>query len=240
MEKSRPAQHAALKFITQAVLDGKTDIVIAAPTGVGKSAIGAATALWAGSFDVADHIAGGYYAVTQKMLQDQLEHDFPRYLPQFRNRAASLKSATEYHCNKWGNCMAGRLAGTKDKTKKCLQRSPTDRTCPYLLTRASFNMADMAITNYSYLFTEHLHVGELGPRNVVICDEAHTLDKQITGFVEVLIDKDALDNWAPGVRPVPKTKSWRHPLTGSTGRNGSKASGSASPSHCRPPRSCRP
>lgn len=206
MERARASQVTAMEFIADAVGRNFRDIVIAAPTGSGKSGIGAAAALWAASYDIVGHKPGGYYLVTQKMLQDQLENDFPRFLPRFRTSAASLKSSSEYPCPKYGNCMAGSMATSaeKDKTssKKCAQR--VDKTCPYVLTRWRFDMAAVAVTNYPYLFTEHMYVGELEPRNMVIIDECHTLERQITGFIEVVVDKASLDNWAPACRPIPK------------------------------------
>lgn len=202
MEKPREAQVMALDFITDAVLKGFPNIVISAPTGIGKSGIGAATALWANSFDVAGFQAGGYYLVTQKMLQDQLENDFPRFKPQFRSGAGSLKSSSEYPCASFGNCMAGGMAALNENAKKCVQRS--EKTCSYLLARWRFDMAAVAVTNYPYLFTEHMYVGELKPRSLLVADECHTLERQITSFVEVIVDKAGLDNWAPGCRPVPE------------------------------------
>lgn len=206
LEKPRSPQVRAVEFIGDAVADGFADIVIAAPTGIGKSGIGAAAALWAGSFDCAGHKKGGYYLVTQKMLQDQLEHDFPRWVARFRTRGASLKSSSEYPCGRFGTCMVGgMMTGDPKSGKKCAQRM--DKTCPYTMAKWRFDMCDMAVTNYPYLFTEHMYLGELEPRNVLIADECHTLEKQIISFVEVLINKDTLDNWAPAARPVPKMRN---------------------------------
>lgn len=204
MPTPRAAQATALDFITKAVIDGYPDIVIAAPTGVGKSGIGMAAALWGGTFDLNGFDKGGYYLVGQKLLQDQLENDFPRFRAQFRTAAASLKSSTEYMCRRYGNCQAGSMVAKSDKTgtKKCAQRS--DRSCPYVCARGRFDMADVAVTNYPYLFTEHMYLGELGPRNLLIADECHLLEKQITGFIEVIVNRETLDNWAPGCRPIPK------------------------------------
>ena len=186
MERPRPAQIEALEFIQRAVEDGFNDITISAPTGVGKSAVGATTALWADSYDIPGYLTGGYYLVTQKMLQDQLEHDFPRYLPRFRGRAASLKSSSEYFCAKNGTCMVGGLAGQKDKAQRCPQRQV--KTCPYVSAYSSFSMSHMAITNYPYLFTEHLYVGKHGPRNIIVADECFpgdTLIETETGPVRI-------------------------------------------------------
>lgn len=203
LEKPRPAQVTAMEFIEDAVCKGYRNIVIAAPTGIGKSGIGAATGLWGASFDMAGFKPGGYYLVTQKMLQDQLEHDFPRWMTGYVSKGASLKSSSEYPCARFGNCMAGGMASGDPKSgKKCAQRS--DKTCPYVHARWRFDMADMAVTNYPYLFTEHMYVGELEPRNILIADECHTLEKQIIGFIEIVVNKETLDAWAPGCRPVPK------------------------------------
>ena len=167
----------------------------------GKSAIGAAAALWAGSFEITGHSPGGYYLVTQKMLQDQLEHDFPRWKPHLRTNGGSLKSSSEYPCDHYITCMAGGMASQSKKGEKCSQR--LDKSCPYLLAKARFGLADVAVTNYPYLFTEHLYVGEMPPRNFLVLDECHTLERQITGFIEILVNKESLDAWAPGCRPVP-------------------------------------
>lgn len=199
MEKPRQAQTTALAFIGEAVEKGCTDIVISAPTGIGKSGIGIAACLWACR---AEYDSGGYYLVTQKALQDQLEHDFPKFVPRFRNAAGSLKSSVEYPCPRFGTCMAGSLAAKSQSPQKCSRRM--EKTCPYVLARQRFNMASVAVTNYPYLFTEHMYVSELKPRSVLIADECHTLEHQIAGFIEVIVDKASLDNWAPGCRPVPE------------------------------------
>lgn len=200
---AREPQIKAMEFIQQAVEEDFADIVIAAPTGVGKSGIGACAALWANSFDMTGHVAGGYYLVTQKMLQDQLEHDFPRWLPKFRTNGGSLKSATEYPCQRFVTCAAASLAAQNSQgVQKCAQRSM--RNCPYTTAKARFDMAAMAVTNYPYLFTEHMYVGELAPRNFLIADECHTLERQITSFIEILVNKETLDAWAPICRPVPR------------------------------------
>jgi Rad3-related DNA helicase len=204
MANPRPAQVEALEFIQDAVNQGYRDIVIAAPTGVGKTGIGTAVSIWGSSFELNGYERGGYYLVTQKMLQDQLEADFPRFIAKFRTDAGSIKSSSEYGCQRYGNCMLGGMASAEgDKNgKMCSQRA--NKTCPYQLAKWRFSMSKVAVTNYPYLFTEHLYVNELPPRNIIICDECHTLERQITGFVEVVVDSEALDNWAPDCRPVPK------------------------------------
>jgi superfamily II DNA or RNA helicase len=59
MKSPREKQIKALDFIRRAHLQGYRDIIIAAPTGIGKTAIGAAIALWAQQVVVAGRIRGG-------------------------------------------------------------------------------------------------------------------------------------------------------------------------------------
>ena len=195
----RGSQVTALEFLWKAMIDGYEDIVIAAPTGCGKTALGSALCLWAACLNVQGKNPGGYYLVCQKLLQDQLERDFPSYLPRFFDKAASLKSAHEYPCQTYGTCGMG---SKMKKEQTCPQRRSVNHACPYLKQRQKFEMADLAVTNYPYLFTEHTYVGNLPPRVALVADECHVLDKQITGFIEVCINKETLGDWAPHLKPV--------------------------------------
>lgn len=204
----REPQVECLDFITKAIAKDYRDIVVAAPTGVGKTFISAATCLWAKSFEIDGYTSGGYHLVGQKLLQDQIENDFPRFLLKYRTSVGSLKSSSSYSCPSHDTCMAGGLA-TNIKTqdvseaedRKCMHRS--EGSCAYKLAYGKFCMASVAVTNYSYMFTEHLYLGELKPRNILVADEAHSVERQLLGFIEVCITQKTLENWAPGCLPVP-------------------------------------
>lgn len=200
METPRKPQEEALRFIWNATMEGYEDIVVAAPTGIGKTGIGAAFCFWSSAVHVSGWDSGGYYLVTQKMLQDQLERDFPRFQPGFFGRAANIKSATEYRCRTYGTCGMG---SKMKKDRCCRDRLPTSLRCPYLIARNQFVRSDLAVTNYPYFFTEHMFVNKLRGRNVLVADECHTLEKQITGFVELVVNADTLEAWAPHLRPLP-------------------------------------
>lgn len=194
----RSEQREALIFIDDAFYSGYNDIVISAPTGIGKSGIGIATCLWANSFTEPNFERGGYYLITQKLLQDQLEHDVCKLKPEFRAAISSLKSGSEYVCDTFSDCLIG---GTACGINRCQQRNT--KTCPYLTAKSKFDSSAVAVTNYPYLFTEHAYARKLKPRNVLIADECHSVDRQITNFTEVTIDSVTLDAWAPDCRDVP-------------------------------------
>jgi ATP-dependent DNA helicase DinG len=200
MVEPRRTQIEALEFMWQAMCGGYEDIVVSAPTGVGKTGIGTALTMWGAALHIKGYQRGGYYLVTQKMLQDQLEADFPKFQRRFCNRAASIKSATEFICPQYGNCGLG--SKMKEKETRCAKRLGNPPNCPYIQQYIRFVEADAGVTNYPYFFTEHLYVDKLKPRNVLVADECHTLEKQITSFVEVCVNHEILTNWAPSLQPV--------------------------------------
>lgn len=195
MEKSpREKQVRSLEFIGKAVDKGYTDIVVAAPTGIGKTGIGAALCFWAGQLSApGDARQGGYYLVTQKLLQDQLRADIRLYKPALRD-AMSLMSATEYECKQYKTCMTGKRM-QKDRTCAAI----IQRVCPYLYARKQFEKAVLSITNYAYFFAERTFVGSLPKRKIIVLDECHGLEKQILSFVELLVSHLTLREWAPHI-----------------------------------------
>ena len=147
LPEPRNKQVRALEFIQRALDLGYQDIILAIPTGGGKSAIGVAACLWASQNIAPNYKAGGYYLVCQKLLQDQLEHDFPRYLPQYHDKVCSLKSAIEYECPKYTTCMAG---SRMPEGLRCHERAAG--FCLYTIQKERFCRAPVAITNYPYFF----------------------------------------------------------------------------------------
>lgn len=199
MAEPREKQIRAMDFIRRAHAQGYTDIVVSAPTGIGKTGIGAGAALWAQQHIVAGKFEpGAYYLVTQKLLQDQLEDDIATFKDGFK-RGCSLKSSIEYSCRQYGTCMAGLRM---KKEKRCADAA--DNACSYRRAKANFKFLPLAVTNYPYFFTERTYVGELPPRRVLVADECHTLEKQVLGFVEININNELMEEWAPHLRPVPK------------------------------------
>lgn len=197
LKKPRVKQVTAVDYIDHKYAEGYRDIVIAAPTGSGKSAIGATACFWSQDLAVEGFDPGGYYLVTQKALQDQLQHDFGGY--QVRDpmvKCRSIKSATEYACNNFGNCQLG-----LSRNPKCALIKKA--ACTYMNARAAWNNATMSVTNYPYLFTEHAFVGKLPPRRVLVMDECHTLEKQILKFVEVSVTEESLRKWVRTIKRVP-------------------------------------
>ena len=196
LPRIRQKQEKSLDFIYRMVARGVKDIIIAAPTGTGKSAIGAAAAFWAAQqpFPLSGE-RGAYYLCTQKLLQDQLEDDIARY-PALLQNAVSLKSASEYECGHYGDCGTGMLH------KPVCSAVPTGG-CAYRRQVKRFMNASLGITNYPYFFTEHLYVGNFNARRLLIADECHTLENQLFKFVELVIGPEEIAHFLPSAKAVP-------------------------------------
>lgn len=196
---ARPAQVDALDFIERMVIDGATDIIVEAPTGIGKSAIGSTCCYWAADWPVQPlpsggaAQAGGYYLVTQKQLQNQIAEEV-RGTPEkpsvyTKREFSSLWSAASFKCDRLKTCQLGLRA----KTAQCEGRK--NKNCPYMLERARFNSAIFSLTNYPFFMTERVYVGNLAKRNILVLDECHTIEKQLLKFGEVEASDKLLREW---------------------------------------------
>lgn len=203
MAEIREKQKSALEFIERARAKSFRDIVISAPTGLGKSGIGAAVCFWAAQKAhqfVEDMAPGGYYLVTQKLLQDQLAADVREFVAHLRSMA-SLKSAVEYECPQYGDCMSG-------KQMKNERMCPLIREvrCKYQRAKIEFGRASLSVTNYPYFFSERTYVQMFKKRPVLIADECHSLESQLLGFVELTVSEATVEKFTPALQlPVLNT-----------------------------------
>ena len=163
----------------------------------GKTFISSTCCFWSQDLDI-EGASGGFVLTAQKMLQDQIENDIPRYrVHNASGRCRSLKSAIEYPCPTHGNCASGL---SSRPACKCAPNG----NCAYMRTKEAWMNATMAVTNYPYLFTEHQFCGKIAPRKVLVLDEAHAIERQILGFVEIAVNQEHIDKFTPHVKRVPK------------------------------------
>jgi Rad3-related DNA helicase len=210
-EEARGVQVRALEHFVSSVELGYRDIVLQAPTGAGKSAMLLALCQWANSITKEDAarlglkgVYGGYYLTAQKLLQDQIENDIPRYRRPYE-RVASLKSAVSYSCVKQKRgpdgvtrhltCAEG-LAGDEDARCK-------NDDCPYRLAKMAFLSSPAALTNYAYFFTERHYAGKFPARRLLAIDECHRLESEVLKFVDIRVSKSWIEKYAPSLETLP-------------------------------------
>lgn len=190
----REKQAKALDFVARAVSRDYRFIVVEAPTGLGKSAVGVAAASWAMSVPN-DGTRAAYYLVTQKLLQQQIMRDFKSYRPPFFQAGRNLTSASEYRCDQHYNCAAG-------QRNKPICSAVREGNCAYLAAKDAFINSVMGVTNYAYFFTERTFVGKFPKRRVMVLDECHTVERQILNMVELSISEPQLEETVPSLVPM--------------------------------------
>ena len=208
----RDIQKQILKEIETNIKLGFKKIVISAPTGVGKSAIGMAIAKYFGT---------GFFITKSKSLQDQYTRDFPilksvkgksnfeclKLMDEHKVDDPILAKELGHTCEK-GVCLEGTEENSEGKsiktfcTFKPLIKDVTfdtklnESTCTYYFQKYFGLISNFSVWNYSgffqlmknkSVFTEYLE------KKVSIFDEAHGIEDQIINFIGIDISNKQLD-----------------------------------------------
>lgn len=185
----RPQQDEAINFALDAFLNkGKKFVILEMSTGSGKSPTAITIAKYLAKHkDVGDtYEKGSWILTTQKILQDQYAKDFGPP----KGNCISLKSASNYNCeyfkkNKCSDSLNLLKEADPDSKfyKKCYY------TCKYKVKKRSFISSEQGITNFPYFLTETSYVGKILPRQLLVIDECHTIEDELSKFVEVIISE---------------------------------------------------
>ncbi len=179
----RPIQDAIMSKMKEYLLDdGIDNIIIEAPTGVGKSGLAVASLLSCNK---------GWLVTANKMLQSQYILEFP-WMADFRGRSNySCQNSPGKNCANAGcqNSKGGRAACSKDwgcdyhTARSRAMNSPyTTMNLSALLIHSMYKTGKD--TEYE-LRTPH-------QRPVLIIDEAHNLPEALTGVIEISISLEKL------------------------------------------------
>ena len=173
----RQQQVDVINFTLNAFInDQKRFVILNCPTGIGKSAIAITVARY---LDQAEH-GDAYVLTTQKLLQEQYVRDFG---------IKNLKSSSNYRCLHYPEQSCGESRRLLEKLSK--QLVGTDfhtcckSRCPYVAAKREFLASSLGVTNFAYFLAETMYAGSLQPRHLLVVDECHTLERQISSHVEV-------------------------------------------------------
>jgi len=188
-DEPREQQVAAINEGMQCLYDDdKKFFILDAGTGIGKSAIGITLASLLDDKMPAniDYQAGTYVLTTQKILQQQYMKDFRRRPYNLLN----LMSSTNYTCtsNKSNSCSEGQKRLKIDDKDTPMYKN-CKYNCVYKRAKENFIGGKYGITNFSYFMMETSYVGKLIPRDVLIIDEAHNIENELSKFIEVSISE---------------------------------------------------
>lgn len=182
----RKEQGTALDFIVDAIQAGKKWIICELPVGVGKSAVAIALARWvnANVKMTSDSDTGAYILTPQKILQDQYVKDFGG-----NGTLVSLKSATNYQCGYAAGSSCGesrRFLKTMEKQLKGSEyQNHCKNFCPYSQDKEAFINSPLGVTNFSYFLAETMYAKKIKPRQLLIIDEAHNAESELSKFIEI-------------------------------------------------------
>jgi Rad3-related DNA helicase len=187
--KVREQQDEAIKFAFDAFFNQKKRfVIIEMGTGGGKSPLAVTLARYfkhkvkpADSYE-----KGSWFLTTQKILQNQYVKDFGPP----KGEMASVKSASNYQCDYF----------TKNRCSDSLhllkQADPDSRffkacsfNCKYKVAKKNFIASSQSITNFPYFLTETSYVGKIKPRQLLIIDECHTIEEELSKFIEITISE---------------------------------------------------
>lgn len=191
-ETARPVQDAILNLLREYLLSDDVDnIIIEAPTGVGKSGLGVASML---SCDKA------WLVTANKMLQTQYTLEFP-WMADFRGRG-------NYHCKNYAgkNCANSPCQNSKSGRAACSK----NWECDYHIARSKAMNFPYTTMNLSALLIHSMYktgkdtefeLRTPHKRPLLIVDEAHNLPEALTGVIEISIALEKL--LKIGLRDIP-------------------------------------
>lgn len=165
----RKSQIKSIEFTLDNFKDKKY-VILECPTGSGKSAI---------AMTLAKYYNSAYIITTQKILQSQYTRDY--------KDLANLWSKKNYICTARQNmsCELGLLIN------KSVGHSPCQ--CHYEADKNKFTNDSISLTNLPYF----LHIAKYSPtfsqRRLLVIDEAHSLDSQLTDFSSLSIKRGDME-----------------------------------------------
>lgn len=181
-DEFRGNQYQILLHLQEYLLDPDVDFIVCqAATGIGKSALALALARAAKQ---------AYIATANKALQDQYVRDFEHLL-------VNLKGRANYRCNTYKppvgqkpfNCGNSPCRKTKASRAACGQAS----ACEYHAQRLRASKASVTSFNFAAALPFLNYQSALfKPRNLLVCDEAHSVWQWLTDFVAVTLNSKVL------------------------------------------------
>ena len=183
-DKPRIQQSNIINKVLKEFKNGKRYAIIDCGTGVGKSAIGLTIAESINNSSDFEGVFenGSYFLTTQKILQEQYEKDFSK-----SNGLVSLYSSSNYICK------SDNQSSCKDIQTSIRNKSNSNKydkckyNCCYKQKKKDFIEKSLGITNFSYFLTEKNYSKKIPNKKVLVIDEAHNLENELTRFIEISI-----------------------------------------------------
>jgi ATP-dependent DNA helicase DinG len=202
----RPYQREVLESIERALASNRKFIFLEAPVGFGKSAVAAALCRYLGK---------AYLLTSTKQLQDQYSSDFS-FLPVIgkSNFTCLIPTSSGQHvaCSK-GRCEVDwtldqcphyiafdqydeHKRGRHNKNSKC-EHLKDHKLCSYYEQKWDAFRSNITVANYSFFLSELRYTDDIAKRKLLVCDEAHDLEKHLVSFASYTLKRTILESYDP-------------------------------------------
>jgi ATP-dependent DNA helicase DinG len=206
----RPYQRDVLEKIESALASGKKFIILEAPVGFGKSAVAAA---------LCRHLKSAYILTSTKQLQEQYSTDFGFNMVMGKSNFTCYVPTSSGHsvaCSR-GRCQADwslsdcphylsfdqyedHLKGLCDKESKCerqFRTAASGKLCTYYKQKWDSFREKVTVGNYAFFFSELRYTEDVRERKLLVCDEAHDLEKQLVGSASFTLKASTIRQYPP-------------------------------------------
>lgn len=201
--KPRGNQVRDIDLILRTFLDdGVQTIVLSAPTGTGKSIIGAVTAEAIQLIKYPDAHAGASFLLTPtNVLAEQYHKTFQEGRSPLDTRFRTIKGASNFACEalstpeepQTAESCAIRIFQKEGMTSMI---DTFCNGCDFALQKKMRDKARHLITNYSYYFIDRMYMEMLAKRAVAVFDEAHLLNDLFTEHNAIYFSESRLKKMA--------------------------------------------
>lgn len=181
----RPGQVDAVNQILTAFVDERMqNVILSAPTGTGKSIIGAVAAESLSA--VRNNVRGSKSSislVSTNVLAKQYNATFEALANESETRYTMLKGANNYDCSALSTseedvtadaCAWWTMIQSGSEFEDVLAKHCN--SCVFLNDKRMKNTARHLTTNYSYFFIDRMYTGKFENRDLLIWDEAHLVN----------------------------------------------------------------
>ena len=103
---------------------------------------------------------------------------------------SSIKSSSNYQCtfHKRNTCQQSQqILRTTDRDSKFFKACTFN--CKYKNAKNKFLESHESVTNFPYFLTEATFSGKIVPRNLLVIDEAHNIENELSKFIEVQVSE---------------------------------------------------
>jgi Rad3-related DNA helicase len=192
LKEARPLQEQVIPEIIKA-FEKKKFFILEAPTGIGKSYITLTLANYYANQKVTineEDYKGSNILVNQKILQQQYVKENWTNIVNKNKMINNINSSVNYFCDSLPNL--GITCAQVHRIRKVDKN--VCGNCKYFKDKQDYVQNNIGLTNLQYYLNLAAYTKDLPNRNLLIIDEAHSIEEQILNFISIEINENTVFN----------------------------------------------